>query len=490
MRGPRALTSARSLAQGLVLLSGLGVFIAALDQTLVVAVLPQMIEDVGLSQDQFYRAAWIVNGYILGYVVAMPFLGRAADSFGHGRVFSVALLVFCAGSALVAVSNDLTMLTASRCLQAVGGGAVVPVSLAIVTREASPGHRAVGLGVMAAAAEAGGLLGPLWGGGLSELISWRGLFWINLPLCLPLAVATWRMSKPPLDHAGRLDLPGATLLGIALVCLTIALTDDPIERRAALITVGLYTGAAVAFAAFLLRQMRAGHPMVDLQLFRHRPVAAGFLMNAMVGGALIVAMVNVPLFTSTVLDGTALEGGLNLMRLTVALAVGAVGGGLLAERLGPARGAAAGLICAGVGFLGMSRWNEDPGLLIMTLPLLVAGLGFGLVIAPVNSVVLDFADEAERATVAALLTVVRLVGALVGVALLTTRGLSGFYAAAGEVDLQDPRYIDIVRGLEVDSFRHGFIVTAIVCFVALIPAAALRLRRGGEVPEAAPADNG
>jgi EmrB/QacA subfamily drug resistance transporter len=481
MRGPRALTSARSLAQPLVLLSGLGVFIAALDQTLVVAVLPQMIEDIGLSQDQFYRAAWIVNGYILGYVVAMPFLGRAADAYGHGRVFSVALLVFCLGSALVAISNDLTMLTAARCLQAVGGGAVVPVSLAIVTREASPGHRAIGLGAMAAAAEAGGLLGPLWGGGLSELLGWRGLFWINLPLCLPLAVLTWRMSKPPQQRDAQLDIPGAALLGLSLICLTIALTDDPIERRALAISLGLYGGAFVAFAAFLLRQVRARHPMVDLRLFKRRPVAAGFLINALVGGALIVAMVNVPLFTSAVQNGTALDGGLNLMRLTVGLAIGAVGGGLLSERIGPSKAAMAGLVCAVAGFAGMSQWDENPTFLLMTLPLFVAGLGFGLVIAPVNAVVLDFADETERATVAALLTVIRLVGALVGVALLTTRGLSGFYAAAGEVDITTPQYIDIVRALEVDSFRHGFIVTAIVCFVALIPAAALRLRRKDEV---------
>src|SRR4030095_14943539 len=99
-------------------------------------VLPEIIEDIGLAQDQFYRAAWIVNGYILGYVVAMPFLGRAADTYGHGRIYAVALLVFCAGSALVAVADNLTLLSAARCLQAVGGGAVVPVSLAIVTREA------------------------------------------------------------------------------------------------------------------------------------------------------------------------------------------------------------------------------------------------------------------------------------------------------------------------------------------------------------------
>src|SRR5204862_4145780 len=123
--------SGRNVTSPLALLAGLGVFIAALDQTLVVAVLPEMIEDVGLSQDQFYRAAWIVNGYILGYVVAMPLMGRLADAYGRGRVFTAALLVFTAGSAWVALSSDLTSLTLARTVQAAGGGALVPVALSM-----------------------------------------------------------------------------------------------------------------------------------------------------------------------------------------------------------------------------------------------------------------------------------------------------------------------------------------------------------------------
>src|SRR6185295_20061427 len=141
-----------------------------------------------------------------------------------------------------------------------------------------------------------------------------------------------------------------------------------------------------------------------------------------------------------------------------------------------------GLVCAVAGFLGMSQWDEDPGLLLMTLPLFIAGLGFGLVIAPVNTVVLDASEPDDRATMAALLTVMRLVGALVGVALLTTRGLSGFYTSAGAVDITDPNFIDLVIGLEVDSFRSGFLVTSAVCFAALVPVWWLRMERREAYP--------
>jgi MFS family permease len=484
----------------LLVLAGLGVFFAADDQTSVVAVLPDMIDGVGLSQDQFYRAAWIVNGYILGYVVAMPLMGRVADNYGRGRIFALAMLLFCIGSAWVAVSNTLTMISIARAVQAVGGGAVVPVSMALVTQHASPARRALGLGAIAAASEAGGLVGPLWGGGIAELLGWRWVFWINLPMCLPLAGAIWWLAKRETRTTpAPLDLPGAALIGLSLVCLTIALTDDPIQRRALTTTLVLYAGAAAFFALFLWRESRLSRspspstvasriaerwrgpgggvsPIVDLSRFRSHALSAAFLTNGLVGGALIVAMVNVPLFTNIVLGDSALDGGLNLMRLTVALPFGALAGGYIATRFGYSAGCALGLACAGAGFLGMSTWNSNPSFAALTAPLLIAGFGFGLVIAPINAAGLG-------RTVASLLTVVRLLGALVGVALLTSRGLGGFYAEAGLLPLDDPRFEDLVRGLQVDAFQETFLVTAVICFVSILPALLLGRDAGDESGE-------
>jgi EmrB/QacA subfamily drug resistance transporter len=461
----------RDATAWLLILAGLGVFFAADDQTSVVAVLPDMIDGVGLSQDEFYRAAWIVNGYILGYVVAMPLMGRIADSYGRGRIFALALLLFCFGSAWVAVSNSLTMISIARGVQAIGGGAVVPVSMALVTQHASPASRALGLGAIAAASEAGGLVGPLWGGGIAELLGWRWVFWINLPMCLPLAAGVWWLAKREKRvEPAKLDVPGAVLIGLSLVCLTIALTDDPVQRRALGTTLLLYAGAAAFFGLFLWRQARAPAPIVDLSLFRLRPLSAAFVTNGLVGGALIVAMVNVPLFTNIVMGGSALDGGLNLMRLTIALPFGALAGGYVATRYGYNAGCALGLACVGIGFVGMSAWDSDPGFVAMTAPLLVAGFGFGLVIAPINAAALGRTAEGDRATMASLLTVVRLLGALVGVALLTSRGLGGFYTEAGLIPLDDPAFEDLVRGLQVEAFQETFLVTGIICFISILVA--------------------
>lgn len=451
-------------------LAAAGVFFAADDQTFVVAVLPKMIEGIGLAQDEFYRAAWIVNGYILGYIVAMPLIGRISDTYGHGRVFAGALGVFMLGSAWVALSSDLTMLTIARTFQAIGGGAVVPVAMALVADTVSPGRRAFGFGAMAAASEAGALTGPLWGGGLGDLIGWRALFWLNIPISLPIAVAVLLLSRGMVGRKQVIDYPGAAILGASLVCLTIGLTDDPIEPRPLAQSLALFAGAALLFVLFILRQLRAPAPVVDLSLFRRVPISAGFVTNGLLGGALIVAMVSVPLFTNVVLLDSALQGGLNLMRLLIALPIGALLGGILTTRIGINVTAMAGVALAGVGFLGMAQWDAQPGQLMLTLPLFVAGLGIGLVIAPINTAVLGQVVEGQRATVSALLTVMRLLGALIGVALLTTRGLAGFYAEAGLIPLDDPRFTDILTGLTVDSFAASFRVTALVCFLAVVPA--------------------
>jgi MFS family permease len=189
------------------------------------------------------------------------------------------------------------------------------------------------------------------------------------------------------------------------------------------------------------------------------------------------------LFTNIVLRESALTGGLNLMRLTIALPVGALAGGVIATRWGYNVGGAIGLACAGVGFLGMSNWSSDPGFFEMTLPLLIAGFGFGVVIAPINASGLGHTSEGERATMASLLTVVRLLGALVGVALLTSRGLGSFYTQAGLIPLDDPGFEDRLLDLQVDAFQETFLVTAIVCFATM--GLALLLGRAPDAEESA-----
>jgi EmrB/QacA subfamily drug resistance transporter len=453
---------------------GFAVFLGAMDQMVVVTLLEPIMNGVNVPVDEFYRGAWVINGYILGYVVAMPLMGRIADVYGHSRIFVLALIVFLIGSLWVSACQSLNMLIVARAVQALGGGALVPVAMAIVADYLPLERRAMGLGFLGAAAEGGGLFGPLWGGSWVQLLGWRGHFWINVPLCLPVIIIVLvsmarsgerRAEKRPVDYVGGL------LLGAGLSCLAVALTDDPVHGRPVAVNVALYLGAVLFGASFFLRERVARVPMIMLSLFRSRPFTAGNLTHLLMGGALIVAMVDVPVFTIVVKNGSYFEGGLNLMRLTVMLPVGAILGGFLAGWLGFHRTTVLGMLISAVGFFLMTFWTagvHDPH---FTLNLLLTGLGFGLVIAPISASVINAVADHQRATASALLTVMRLVGMLIGVALLTSRGLGTFYERAGTIPIGSPEYKELVTGLEVGTFTDTFRAAAVVCLLAVIPAA-------------------
>ena len=473
MAAPREAAEAKSRGftpNWLLIAVGFAVFLGALDQTVVVTLLEPILNGVNVPIDQFYRAAWIVNGYILGYVVAMPLMGRIADVYGHSRVFLVALAIFLIGSLWVSACQGLTLLIFARAVQALGAGALVPVSMAIVAEHVPPERRALSFGLLGAAAEGGGLLGPLWGGSLVQLIGWRGHFWVNVPLALPVAFIVFKFSRDKKHERVPVDYLGGVLLAGALTTLAVALTDDPVAARPVWVNVLLYASAAAFAAAFIWRERITKTPMLALSLFRSVVFAAGNFTHMLLGGGLIVAMVSVPVFTIAVLKGSYFEGGLNLMRLTVMLPVGAVAGGVLAGSLGYNRTTAVGMAISAVGFFFMHFWTANIGDPWFTLNLMLTGLGFGLVIAPISAAVINSVAEGERATASALLTVMRLVGMLVGVALLTAHGLGHFYQLAGTVPLNDPNYANTLKGLEVGSFQDIFLAAAIVCVVAVVPA--------------------
>jgi MFS family permease len=444
-----------------------GVFVAADDQTSIVTVLPTLISDIGLTVDDLYRASWVVNGYLLGYLVALPIVGRIADVYGHARIYAAALVLFMLGSALVALSPTFEAIVVSRAIQAVGGGAVVPVAMAIVVGELPRDRRLLGLGAIAAASEAGALIGPLWGGAITDWFGWRTVFWVNLPMSLPVLIVVWRLAGSS-RRTAAIDWTGALLLGAALAVLTFALVDDPNAPRPALATVGLLLLVALLAAAFWRHERHTPAPLVRPAMFRSPELVASNLASLLLGGGLITMLIAVPLFVNLVLLESPLDGGLTLMRLTVAVPVGALAGGWLGGRLGLRVVAAAGLLLTALAFAVLQAWDHDLSEVLRTVPLLVGGLGFGLVIAPLSAAVLQRVGDEERATAASWLTLSRITGMLVGAALLTSTGLGRFYARAGSIEFDSPEFDALVRDAEVSTFREVFIAAAVAMAVAAV----------------------
>lgn len=462
------------------------VFLAALDQTMVVTVLPSIMRTLHIPYTKLDDAAWIVTGYLLGYTVAMPLFGRLADVRGRRMIFATALGVFAVGSVLCAFAGDLRWLVAARVIQAAGGGALVPVAM-VVAVGLLPTRRAFALGVVGAAAEAGGVLGPLYGAILSQTWGWKTIFLVNIPLSLILIAATYRLLSHdvPTRDGGRqrIDYVGAVLMGAFLASLTIGLAGDTQTGSVTVRPVWL-AGSIVALAAFVAFELKTRKPLVQLSLFRSLPFSAANLANLAVGVALIIAMVEVPLYAYSILGSTEIEGGLLLMRLTLMIPLGALAGGWVADRAGYRFTGVLGFALTGVGFTFIGFWPAEPSNLQMTAALMTTGLGFGLVIAPIGATVIASVGSAWMTTGSALVTVMRMIGMTVGLSALSSWGLRRFNSlmAGSPLPLRtegmtQSQYDALVEAYQrtLDAALHTvysefFLVAAGVALVAIIPA--------------------
>lgn len=469
-----------------------GVFLASLDQTSVVTALPAVMVDLGISIDRLNDLAWVVTAYLLGFTVAMPLLGRAGDVYGYRRLYLGAMLLFGVGSAAVALAPNLGWLIAARVVQAVGGGALVPAAIALAGEGLPPARRAIVFGIVGAAAEAGGVLGPLYGGLIVDWIGWRWVFWSNLPIVAVLAVALLGMPEAG-RSGGRLDVAGGVLLAGGLSLVTGGLAQRSLFGGGSALPYVLIGIGVLLLVALPFAERRALAPVVSTALFRARSFAAAMSAQLLAGGALVLILVTVPLMTDTVLGEPPLEGGLRLMRFTGAIPVGALLGGYAASRIDVRVPALVGLALAAVCFVLLTTWDEtiaDPRL---TLHLAIGGLGFGLLIAPFTVAAVEAAGNEYRATAAAWITASRMFGMTVGLAAMSALGVDYLQSLAGglPVPIQLPGesaaafservavYEEGISNASFDVFRLFFRSGLVLVILAAAPSLWMRgVRRG------------
>jgi MFS family permease len=515
------------------------VFLTALDQTVVVTALVAMIDDVGVPTTQPDRAAWIVSGYLLGYVIAMPLMGRISDVFGRRRIFVICLVIFGLGSLGCALAPQLgssiapdtttlggailtplynvvqalvtplgqlgidtsapglDILVTSRFIQAVGGGALVPVAMAVAGDLFGGTRRGLALGLIGAVTEAGGVLGPVWGAFVTTTWGWTWIFWLNLPLvalllvvgslCLPRA----RGAREPVD------ILGALVFGASLTCLTIGLGQQNegtgvLDPTAHSTFNPVFLGAAaVLFGAFIVLELVIRWPVVDPRLFRRVAFSAASILSLIIGVALIISLVEIPLFLFSLQDTTTIAAGLALLRLTALVPVGALAGGWLSGRIGCPLTAAIGTLLTAAGLYQMSLWPSNVGELQVTVATVTAGLGFGLVIAPISTSALNASPPNQAGVASSVVTALRMTGMTIGLAAIVGWGLERFRTILA--DSQQLREPGITPGAAAAIVTHAlhqvysdiFLVTAVLALIGVIPALLL-WRRGKGVVEDAP----
>ena len=454
----------------------LGVFSTALDQTVVIVALPTLMVELEVPLTDLDTATWIITGYLVSYTVAMPLAGRLSDVYGRVRMFQAALLVFAIGSAFVALAPNFQWIVAARVIQAVGGGATVPIGLAMAVAAVAPHNRGLTLGLVAASAEAGSVLGPLYGGAIIEWVGWRWIFWLDVPQSLLLIVLLAILPNRA-NRAAKMDYVGALTLGAALTVLTIALSQREIFSAESIIPYTMVALGIGLIGLVIVVERRTVQPLFASFLYSSRAFVSANMTQFFVGVALIISLVAVPLMANTVMEKEAWASALHLVRLTAAIPVGAVVGGYILRWTGVTPVTVTGLAFIGIGLLFMSGWETEVEEFRLTAPLVMAGLGFGLVIPPISVTALSAAPSHYWGAAASLVTASRMVGMALGLAALSAWGIERFYSLTADVTIGAT--FEATQAPLIDAgvtvFQNLFMIAGFLALLAILPALLMRL---------------
>ena len=394
----------------------LGMFLAALDQTIVATALPTIVGDLG----GLNHLSWVVTAYLLASTVSTPIYGKLGDMYGRKPVFQAAILIFLAGSMLAGLSQTMAQLIGFRAIQGVGAGGLIVSAQAIIADIVPPRERGRYMGLIGAVFGVASIAGPLLGGFLVDNLSWRWVFYVNMPVgAVALVIVAVKLHLHVVRHRHRIDYLGAGLLAGAVSALILATTWGGNQYAWGSGTIlGLVFAGIVFLAAFVLRERHATEPVVPLDLFESRIFNVASAMGFTIGMAMFGAIVFIPLYLQLVYGASPTSSGLRMLPLMAGLLVAAIFSGRLISRIGrykvfPIVGTAV-LV---VGMFLLSRLGVGTAPWLASVYMAVVGVGIGLVMQVLVLVVQNDAKPREIGVATSTATFFRSVGGSFGVAL-------------------------------------------------------------------------
>jgi EmrB/QacA subfamily drug resistance transporter len=394
----------------------LGMFLAALEATVVGTAMPTVIASLGGLD----RYSWVFSAYLLTSTVTVPVWGRLSDLYGRRPLYLTAVVFFLVGSALSGASQSITQLIVFRAIQGFGAGGLIPLSMTITGDIYTVKERTRMQGLFSGAWGLASILGPLAGGFITDHWSWRWVFYINIPFGLAAAVVVGAaLVEPKRAERPVIDYAGAASLTIAVTLLLIALVEsgEPAVWTNPLMLLTI-AGAVVFGFMFVWAERRAKEPIVPFSLFRNRVVAVGSITAFMIGAAMFGAITFIPLFVQGTLGGTATEAGVLLTPFLLGWVVLAVVGGRLMFAIGYKTTILSGLIVLVISFGILSTFGQGTARALLLANMALMGSGMGLVMFALLITMQNSVDRSRLGIATSLNQFSRSIGQTLGVAVM------------------------------------------------------------------------
>ena len=397
----------------------LGLLLAALDQTIVATALPTIVSELGGLE----HLSWVVTAYLLASTAATPLWGKLGDQYGRKRLFQTAIVIFLIGSALCGAAQDMSQLIAFRALQGLGGGGLIVLSMAIVGDLVPPRDRGRYQGLFGAVFGATSVLGPLLGGLFTEHLSWRWVFYVNLPVgIVALAVIAAVLHIPRRRTKHVIDYLGTLLIASVATCLVlVASLGGTTWAWASPQIIGLAVLGALLAVAFVSVERRAAEPVLPLKLFRVRTFTLSAVISFIIGFAMFGAMTYLPTFLQVVQGVSPTMSGVHMLPMVAGMLLSSTGSGQIVSRTGRWKVfPIAGTAVTTLGLLLLHRLDTHSSTAVMSVYFFVFGFGLGLVMQVLVLIVQNAVPYEDLGVATSGATFFRSIGASFGVAIFGT----------------------------------------------------------------------
>ena len=480
-----------------------GTLMSALDSSIVNISIPSIMADFGSSLDDIQ---WVITSYMLAFAALMPLTAWFRDRIGHKKLYTASLVVFTVGSVLCGLAWNLPMLILARVLQAIGGGAITPTGMAMITETFEPHERGKALGFWGMGVLVGPALGPTVGGFLTKYFGWPSIFLVNLPIGILGVYFALRILKPDVPHASEpkpFDASGFIFLALFLITFLLGISKGGTEGWTSPYVLTCAVLAFVGLTGFLLVESLVSNRIMDLALLKEPVFAVCFGLTAVRSVALYGGTFLIPVFLQSFMNLDEVESGLLLLPGSVLMGILMPIGGKLSEKIGPRWLSFMGFTALGFFFLEYKTLSIETSNWGIIWPTLIRGVGMAVLMAPLTATAMNAIPKRQAGMASSMLSIVQQIGGSVGIAVLSvvlqhrstyhinsigsslSNSTPAFHEASmrlmsrahelGYTHVESARVASttlsrhIVKAASVLAFQDAFIIGAVMTFLTLIP---------------------